>query len=140
MAKYINIGETLEGNCISCVVRKWTWRGLKKHPITNKLMSLYVTDKNSTAEIIASCPEPSDEAMREKTAHFHREIGDVLEADALSVYIDDKRRVTPDVVKGASHRHGANKVQKRKHAIAEIKVPLDTLKKLLGYSANQITK
>lgn len=140
MAKYINVGETIEGNCISCMARKWTWRGLKKHPITNETMTLYVTDKNSTAEIIEAWPEPTDEALKKATSHFHRKIGDTLQADALSFYIDDKRKIKPELEGGVSHRHKSNKIEKKKHTITEIKVPLAVFRKELGYSANQITE
>ncbi len=137
MAKYINIGDTIEGGSINCTVRKWLSRGLKKHPITNKTMSLYVTDRNSTAEILEPIAIQEND---ETTVHFHREVGDILQADALSVYIDEKKKIVPVPNEGATHRHGANFVRTKKHTIAEIKVPLAVFKKLLGYSSNQIEK
>ena len=118
MGKYNAIGETIEGNSISCIIRKWTPRGLKKHPITNKPMTLYVTDRNSIAEILESRPEPQEQILKDKTSHFHRTVGDTLHADALSVYVDQLKRLHPTVKQGVS------------------KVPLDVLKKLLGYSNN----
>ena len=136
MGKYNAIGETIEGNSISCIIRKWTPRGLKKHPITNKPMTLYVTDRNSIAEILESRPEPQEQLLKDKTSHFHRTVGDTLHADALSVYVDQLKRLHPTVKQGVSHRHSANYVKTEKHTIAEIKVPLDVLKKLLGYSNN----
>lgn len=140
MAKYIDVGDTIEGNSIYFMVRKWTFRGLKKHPITDKTMTLYVSDKNSTAEIMESRPEPEDDDLKSKTAHFHREIGDILQADALSIFIANKRKITPKVDEGASHRHGAQFVATKDHTISEIKVPHNGFKKLLGYSSNQIGK
>ena len=136
MAKYIAIGDTIEGNSINCIIRKWIPRGLKKHPITNKPMTLYVTDRNSTAEIIEIRPEPEEQCLKDKTAHFHRAIGDILQADALSVYIDKIKLIHPTVKEGVSHRHGASYIKTKDHTIAEIKVPLEVFKKLLGYSNN----
>ena len=99
-------------------------------------MTLYVTDRNSTAEIVKSRPEPTEQSLKKETAHFHRAVGDILQADALSIYVDQIRQIRPVVKKGASHRHGASYVQTQEHTIAEIKVSLEVFKKLLGYSHN----
>ena len=138
MTKYINVGETIEGKSISFQIRKWMFKGLKKHPITNKIMTLYETDKNSIAEIIESIEVPEDETLRDKTSYFHRNIGDMLQADSLSIYVDNKRKIIPSVSEGATHRHGAQYVTTKKHTIAHIKVPLSVFIKVLGFSNNQI--
>ena len=99
-------------------------------------MALYVTDRNSTAEIVKCRPEPTEQPLKNQTAHFHRAIGDILQADALSIYVDQIRQIRPTVKEGASHRHGASYVHTQDHTIAEIKVSLEVFKKLLGYSNN----
>lgn len=140
MGKYNNIGDTVEGISINCVARKWISRGLKKHPLTNKTMSLYVTDRNSTAEVLKSIGLPEDEDIKKRTSHFHRNIGDILQADALSVYIDEVKRLKPVVLGGVSGRHKSNCLETKKHTIAEVKVPLDNLRKYLECNCSKIEK
>lgn len=136
MAVYINIGEVIEGKTIDCTTRKWLWKGLKKHPVTQKRMTLYVTDRNSVASIIKAIDVSLEEEIMEKTKHFHRQIDDKLEADSLSVYVNKKQLITPNVKEGTSGRHGAQIIHITEHTIAEIKTPLETFKKLLGLSNN----
>ena len=136
MAVYIKPGEIIEGKTVDCIARRWDWKGLKKHPITQKRMTLYVTDKNSSASIIKVINIELDEELASKTKHFHRMKDDQLKADALSVYVDKIQRVNHETKEGVSGRHGANRMYFTDHTIAEIKTSLDTYKKLLGYSNN----
>jgi len=140
MAIYINVGEVIEGKTIDCTAKKWLWKGLKKHPITQKRMTLYVTDRTSSASIIKTIDEPTDEKLKEMTKHFHRMEDDKLEADSLSVYVNKIQQITPIVKEGISGRHGAQIIHITEHTIAEVKTPLETFKKLLGYSNNLITE
>ena len=140
MAKFIDKGETIEGVAISIQCRKWTHQGLKKHPIYKKTMALYLTDRNSVAEVLAVGETPNDSEIRQKTAHYHRNIGDILEADSIEVYIDKLSSIKPTVKEGASHRHGAQFVNTKCHTIATIRMPLETFKKKLGYTAQIPTK
>ena len=79
MAKYIGYGETVEGAATDLCSRKWVQKGPKKHPITNKTMFLYVGDRNTSVEVTKAIGEPEDEELKTKTAHFHRNVGDILQ-------------------------------------------------------------
>ena len=138
MNKYINLGDTIEGNSVSFEIRKWIFKGLKKHPITQKRMTLYTSDKNSNAEVITGREEPEDEELKQKTSHFHRNVGDTLQADALTIYVDNIRKIKPSVSEGATHRHGAQYTTTKDHTISHIKVPLANFNKILGFSNNEI--
>lgn len=132
MGVYCATGDTIEGLSVDCVTRRWDWKGPKKHPLTGKRMTLYITDRNSEATVIKSIGEYDDPDLRQKTAHFHRTEGDTIKADAASVYIDRLTKITPVVKEGVTGRHGANIVHSTRHTIAEVRTPLDTMKKLLG--------
>ncbi len=140
MAKFIEKGETIEGNAVGIQCRKWIPQGPKKHPIYKKLMALYLTDRNSIAEVLAMMGIPNDSDIQQKTAHYHRNIGDRLEADSIEVYIDKLQSVRPRVKEGASHRHGAQFIDTKYHTIATIRMPLEIFKKKLGYTAQIPTK
>ena len=138
MAKFIAAGETVEGAAADLCSRKWEKKGLKKHPITNKTMFLYVGDRNTSVEITKAIAEPDDEILRSATSHFHRKIGDILDADSISVFLDTKRSIRFVVKEGVSGRHGANIASIRMHTIATIKTPLNNLRKVLDYTPNKL--
>lgn len=132
MGTYCAAGDVIEGLVVDCQVRCWNWKGLKKHPLTGKRMTLYTTDRNSDATVRKTKPEYDDENIKEQTKHFHRIVGDTLKADALSVYIDKLSKIQPEVKEGISGRHGAQLIHSTWHTIAEIRTPLDNARKRLG--------
>ena len=138
MGVYCAVGDVIEGLAVDCTVRRWDWKGPKKHPITGKRMTLYVTDRNSEAIVTKCKPEYEDEVLKKATKHFHRIEGDKLKADALSVYIDKPTKIQPIVKEGVTARHGANIVHSTDHTIAEIRTPLDTMRKLLGLTSSTL--
>lgn len=87
MAKFIEKGETIEGNAVGIQCRKWIPQGPQKHPIYKKLMALYLTDRNSIAEVLAMMGIPNDSDIQQKTAHYHRNIGDRLEGFEKLVFV-----------------------------------------------------
>lgn len=135
MTKFIDKGETIEGDAIGLKCRKWIPKGPKRHPVYKKTMTLYLTDRNSSAEIIKARTIPTDKDIQEKTSHYHRDVGDRLEADSIEVYIDRLQSVKPEVKEGASGRHGAQFVNSKWHTAATIRMPLEIFKKKLGYTA-----
>ena len=138
MATYIQLNECIEGLSVHCTTRRWEWKGPRKHPITGKRMTLYSADRNSEAVIVKAIDEPADNETKKNTAHFHREIGDTLKADALRVYVKKIQKITATVKEGVSGRHGANIVHTTDHTIAEINVPLSNQLKIAGMGPNMI--
>lgn len=143
MATYINVKDTIEGESVDGWCRKWTFRCLKRHPITRKVMRLYVTDRNCEVAVTKEGKVPSDSAIAEATQSFHRKIGDKVVADALSVWVDMKKSIHIETLHGkeeASHRHGIQYSNIKKHTIATITMPLQNLLRQLGYSNNLLEK
>lgn len=126
MAKYININDTIDGEHTDGNTRKFEWKGLKRHPITNKLMTLYECDRNSFAEIVKEFKGEPERG----TESFHRLLGDSLEADAISIYIDTKRKVKYDVT-NLTARHKAQAFKIRNRSISTIKMPLENLRRYI---------
>lgn len=140
MAVFNNLGDTIEGEAVDFDGRAIRPQGAKRHPITNELMKLFVTDKNSRAVVRKAGEEPADEDLKNKTTHFHRNVDDTLSADALSVYTDLRAKVKPETIHGdgASGQHGTNFASVRDHTIATVKMPLSNLMKKLGFSNNSL--
>ena len=140
MATFHNIGDTIEAKTAHCNARAWDPVALKRHPVTQEIMYLYRTDKNSHATVISSIDIPSDHNIAAATSHFHREVGDKLTADALSVFVSCKRAIRSKVKEVESHRHGAQLISIPYHTIATIKMPLANMMKKLGLSNNEPNK
>lgn len=140
MAKFINVGDTIEADKAKCIARKFVLGVLKKHPITNKTMLLVTSDRNSNVEVTKACTIAYDEDMQKLTESFHREVGDTLEADSISIYLDARRCPKIDNTEGVSGRHGANYMTADTHTIATVKMPFDNMKKILGFSNNEPRK
>ena len=142
MAVYNNLGDTIEGEAVDFDGRAIRPQGAKKHPLTKKLMRLFSTDKNSRAIVRVEGKEPEGEDLKMATAHFHRDVGDKLTADALSVYTDLRAKFRIEVIHGdgASSQHGTNFASVRDNTIATVKMPLQNLLKKLGFSNNTIKK
>jgi hypothetical protein len=126
MTKLININDTIDAEHTDGETRKFLWKGPKIHPQIKKRMTLYECDRNSYAEIIKEYKGVPEEG----TDHFNRSLGDRLEADAISVYIDTRRKIKSDVVNN-SGRHKIQEFKIRDRCIATIKVPLKNLEKHL---------
>ncbi len=123
MTKFVDIGDTIEAEHADAVSRVIKWKGLKAHPVTKDLMMLYECDRNSFIEATKVCsPFQICECQ----------IGDQLEADAISVYIKTKRKLRTYVKEGISGRHGAQLMDIRNRSISTIKTPLPNLMKCLG--------
>lgn len=140
MAIFQELNETIEGEKVSGNTRKWLAKGLKKHPVTRQNMFLYVTDRNSSAEVREEGKIPEDEKMKDLTAHFHRKVGDRLEADSLSLYVNQRTPLRPQVKEGVSARHGATVFNTSKQTIATIRTPLANILTRLGYTFKEIEK
>ena len=142
MTVFNNIGDTIEGLAMDCDGKAIYAQGIKKHPVTKKVMRLFTTDRTSHAVVRTAGVIPEDKKLREATAYFHRNVGDKITGDALSIYTELRPSVRIETLhgkEGASHRHGTQFASVRCHAIATVKMPLSNLMKKLGYSNNSIT-
>ena len=131
MAIYHDIGDTIEGKKIRARVRKWNGGTLCHHPETNEIMKLFTSDRNSHAEILRTYDGYEDAEIQQRTAYYHRNVGDGLTADAISFYTDRKFSLKQIVKEGVTARHGAMIDVIDKHCIATIRVPLQNLMKKL---------
>lgn len=129
MTTYNNIDDTIHGAHIDSHARKFEWKGMKANPYTDEMMTLYEGDRNSYAEIVKACSEKDKE--NKNTSGFHAEVGDCLEADAISIYIRRRRKHPIEVKEGVTGRHGSNILCPRDYTICTIKTPLANLIKWL---------
>lgn len=123
MTKHINIGDTIEAEHADAISRNIRWKGLKVHPVTKELMMLYECDRNSFVEVIKKCSS---------FLICECQVGDQLEADAISIYIKTKRKLKIYVKEGVTGRHGAQFLDIRERNISTIRTPLFNLRKCLG--------
>lgn len=130
MTVYENVNDTIEGQKVDCVTRRFERKGLKRHPAYDKVMFVFSCDRNSSAEVVEAVPAELAEAPG--TEFFHRMVGDCLKCDAMSVYVNQKKPVVPVVKEGVSGRHGASLIHTTNHTIASIKVPLQNVMKRLA--------
>ena len=127
MAKLIKEGDTIIAKCTEGNSRKIVWKGLKKHPVTKESMTLYECDRNSFARITTAYTGVIDPG----TEDYYRNIGDQLQADAISIYVSSLRKETFDV-DNATGRHKSQFFCIRKKCISSIKTSLDIFEKQLN--------
>ncbi len=133
---FIDYGHITESSKCDVIARKVVFKRLQKEPITNKAMTLYNLDRNASVEIT----EKYECEGLPESPYIHREVGDKIVADAISLFIDTKRKISFDVKEGVSGRHGANLTDCKYHSIGRINRPLDIYKSLLGFSTKAITE
>lgn len=128
MAKLIKHGDTIVAKHTDGHTRKYNWKGPKRHPKLKKIMTLYECDRNSYAEVIKECDDQN--ILSQLDDSYNRSLGDCLDADAISMYIDTKgKKVDFEVEGGATGRHKANSFKLRQLSICCIKTPLHNLEK-----------
>ena len=142
MAEFINRGETIEGVQCEIYTRKEEWKGLRKNPITEQTMMVYELDRNCSAEITKELwLSEQDKKIRDNYENrnnviIHRNIGDKIKGDAITIYVNSKRKLPVESKEGMTSTHGGRLISTSKHTIGIIKYPFDNYKKLLGLSAN----
>lgn len=127
MVKLINKGDTLLAKHLDGHARKIEWKGQRNHPVAKQRLTLYECDRNTLVRITQAYTED----LPEGAVDFHREIGDELEADAVSMYVDSIRREKFQVKEGVTGRHGAQMIALRKYNISTIKTPLPNFKEIV---------
>lgn len=135
MAKLIKHGDTIIAKHTDGHTRRYNWKGLKKHPVLNKNMTLYECDMNSYAEIVKECDET---VLGQVPKTYNKSTGDCISADAISIYIDSNRKQKFDVESGTSGRHSSNTFNFRKLSICTIKIPLKIFEKHLMQASKKI--
>ena len=129
MAKLIAPGDTIIGKHTDGHTRKWDWKGLKKHPVLNRNMTLYECSLNTYAEIVKECEQ--EELSDECNEKYNHNLGDSVDASAVSIYVDSKRKHQFKLEAGISSRHKANMFSFRDLSVCTISIPLSNLVKLL---------
>lgn len=136
MAIYINEGETIEGMKADVIARRTEWKGLKREPITGKLMTLYELDRNCSVEITEAMELDADGKSLREQLGIHGEIGDKIQGDAIKLWVDIKRNALKfNTKEGVSGRHGANLASTSKRTIGKLKYSFDNYKRLFNHSA-----
>lgn len=132
----IKEGDIVEGNKCSIIARRVDWKGSKKDPITQKRMMLYELDRNCSVEVLESLGLSDEEIEIRKALFVCGEKGDIIQGDAIQVWVDSKRNsVKFNVKEGVSGRHGASLANTSKRTIGRIKYSFQGYKKLLNHSA-----
>lgn len=138
MATFIEYGETIEGDSVDILVRKWVPGSIVKLAAVKKNMYRYSSDRNSNATISKAHTVSEDPEIIEATKSYHRTVGDKLQCDGMKVYVDCIRRITVKPDEGASHRHGANFASTHNHTIATISTPLACLQKAIAANERKL--
>ena len=127
MAKLINRGDTLLAKHLDGHARKIEWKGARKHPVTKQRLTLYECDRNTLLKITQAYTGE----LPEGAENFYKEVGDEVEASAVSMYVDSLRREKFPVKEGVTAWHGAQMIALRKYNISTIKTPLPNFKEIV---------
>ncbi len=118
--KFYNVGEAIEGAQCELYCRRPDCSGvLVKHPLTGKSCMRVEMSRNATAEISKRL-ELSDEELLMR-GKVHLEVGDKLVADAITVYICQRRPPKFSVSEGLTHTHGGHQATTDKPTYCRIK-------------------
>lgn len=119
-------GESLEGAACLLYTRKHNnISTLVRHPLTERLCMKTEMCWNSSAEI---SKELDPNIKREKIGILV-DAGDKLQADAISVWVDQKRPIKFKVEEGMTHRHGGHLAATQNTTFCKIKKPFDHILK-----------
>lgn len=139
--EYIAEGEIVEGKKCDIYARKSIWKGLQKDPITQKKMMLYELDRNCSVKVIEALGLTEEEKIIRTEKNIHGEEGSKIQGDAISLYVDSKRKDMNFVVKeGVTSTHGGHLGSTKTRTVGKIKYSFAIYKKLLGHSANSEIK
>lgn len=94
----------------------------QKNPFTGNPCIRIELSRNSTSEI-SKAFDPGNDRIRKILEQFsiHHSIDDRLVADAISVYVDQKKPVKFSSDEGATHTHGGRFASTSKPTFSEIK-------------------
>lgn len=138
MQKYIAEGEIVEGKKCRIMTRRYEFKRLSKDPITNEIMVTCNLDRNSEVEVLESLSLDGDEKTLRETLNVHGEVGDMLEARSILVFVEGLRPnvLSFEVKEGQTGRHGANLASTNRRTIGKIKYVLENLRKAIEQSSS----
>lgn len=138
MQKYIAEGEIVEGKKCRIMTRRYEFKRLSKDPITNEIMVTCNLDRNSEVEVLESLSLDCDEKTLRETLNVHGEVGDMLEARSILVFVEGLRPnvLSFEVKEGQTGRHGANLASTNRRTIGKIKYVLENLRKAIEQSSS----
>ena len=126
--EFVLPGDIVEGAHCDVSARKVDWKGLKKDPITEKLMTLYELDRNCSVEVTKEMAFTDEEdVQKRKELNVHWALGDKLRADKIQLYVNTIRNnVRFQVDEGVTGTHGSHLANISERTIGKIKYALAT--------------
>lgn len=126
-----NAGDTVVGATCEIITRKEDFKGLQKDPIYGKRMTKYEMSRNCKVEITKK-HDISDEEIKkhQKTRNICFEEGDKVNADCITVYVEQNRPLGKPTIIMESGRHEARQFNTKKRTIGIIKYPFDHIMKV----------
>ena len=101
-------------------------KGPKYDPVTNQLMMLYELDLNCSLEVTKEMVFETDEERELRTQlKVHTNLGDILKAKKMQMYVDTKSSLRHVVKEGVSATHGAHIYNIPERTVGKIKYSLD---------------
>lgn len=136
MAEFIKAGDTVEGAKCEIYTRREDFKGMREDPISGRPMLVYELDRNCSVEVTEVLELTDEEKMLRNKLNVHGEVGDKLKADAITLYVNEKRKLKVTVKEGQTATHGGRLMSTKKRTVGVIKYPFQNLNTLLGLSAN----
>lgn len=127
MAEFVNIGDMVEGSKCEIYTRKEEFKGLREDPITHKRMMVYELDRNCSVEVTAKLDLSDEDSKKRVEMGVHGDIGDKLKADAITLYVDEKKKLKVEVKEGQTGTHGGRLISTKKRTVGEIKYPFQNI-------------
>lgn len=127
MAEFVNAGDMVEGARCEVYTRKWLCKGLREDPITHSNMMAYELDRNCSVEIVEKMSLSDNELQIRTEKMVHVNVGDKLKADAITLYVETKRKIKFEVKEGMTATHGGSLASTRKRTVGEIKYPFPNI-------------
>lgn len=121
--EHYRIGDRLGGAHCELYCRKENiCSSLQINPFTGKKCVRVELSRNSTSEV-SKAFDLSDEELNSliEKHNIHHKLGDRLVAEAITVYIDQRRPIRFTVKEGATHRNGARFASTVTPTFSEIK-------------------
>lgn len=117
----------VEGAKCEVYTRKEEFKGLRKDPITHKPMIVYELSRNCSVEVVEKLSLSTEEIEERAGMGIHTEPGDKLKADAITLYVAEKRKLKIEVKEGQTSTHGGHLISTKKRTIGEIKYPFQNI-------------
>lgn len=140
--EFVKPGDIVEGAHCDVAARRFDWKGPKRDPITNELMTLYVLDRNCSVEVTKEMvfTDNADAQLR-KDLNVHMQLGDKIRAEKIQLYVKSiKNDLSFEVKEGVTSTHGAHLANISKRTIGIIQYALKAHMNLFFNSNESIKK